>query len=1189
MSFFTLPLYTDQSVQILEKVFGPIVKYIILGGTTMPGGATGPNDFSGYIVAEVLIHFNVILISGCMLMFAYILVMGVFTTAEEGIFLGKEWSTLFISIRSVGGMALMLPLNKGFCLLQYGMMYLILLGVHMATTLWSDTLTDVRHHATPTIPTAVQTLLKQKSAEAFLLTSVDQVLKNIPNANANGIFQGAESFQQATGPILSEGETMMHYSPEIESIVNSLCPTSSSQNIYYQWLGARSATITSFSADRPPHSCQETIYDALHFKLKEHITPAPGEDDPRGWIPGLDGFLGGASGPAVHAQMFLGTNVVVPGMNEDHPQPIDLTNQQQDMHEGNFKAVKTGIINYDMHIPDENSATSAIQQLYNTMLSDKFVHNNVLQYFSQKNGKTDVDDPTAWLASCQSLQDCDLSLYTTLLLKDVLIQNDPSTSQSSFTGTDGGSSLANTCLPGTGPNDPAVSDNGLALSESKHKINFPLDQCSGAFGCISNNSGGWLTTSDPITQQPVPIDKNNQPLYLQSSLCYNSHFKSLCYFPYNATTCPNYADTWFNGGEVYLSLHQQFSDNIDNMIKKINAMVFSPAPGEQMLADYNTADTFNFALLFNSTPFDDGNTWVTWGKKTVSDTSNGKQPLALMSLAVAAAYINPSNDEVYTDTYSGKPDKNGNITETYKPSRGAHFDADGKWHAKPLSTPGLSNGMSEAQSSALTTLSTELTTLGDDTSVPAAIKLPLRFLVTMQSKFYGPGPNAAFSKLDMEKALINMLHVLALNGLIPGSSGNSNGPSDKAVESEMINPAKNVIDLVLARLLGCNVSINWLGQVSYPSTGCQTSDSIAVSHNVENLMQELYSIGDVDTSKGFVSGQFDMITKAEQVGEDVIGTVTDSVAAIMSHISGVMEANIQQNEAWALGGIGAAIASAANPLGSVGPVLMGATQLRLQLLGIQQMFSFSQSLMWLPLVIFLFSSLFVVGVSFAIIMPLTPFLFFWSGQVAWILGCVEAMVAAPLLLLAFVLPGGHGKFGHTVPGIKMLLNVIFRPVLMVIGLFVSITLTYILIHYSAHVFHFSYTTLMRNPIANIYTSGILAIMLVLAYTTFMMLVYTKCFSAIYVVPEKVMMWLGGQGDKAGAEELQQFTQGVTSTAKEAAQSGGQSAQAGSQSYQSASQQSSQAASQGITSTDQAIKATKAAKDQDKSSTSKGAF
>ena len=54
------------------------------------------------------------------------------------------------------------------------------------------------------------------------------------------------------------------------------------------------------------------------------------------------------------------------------------------------------------------------------------------------------------------------------------------------------------------------------------------------------------------------------------------------------------------------------------------------------------------------------------------------------------------------------------------------------------------------------------------------------------------------------------------------------------------------------------------------------------------------------------------------------------------------------------------------------------------------------------------------------------------------------------------------------------------------------------------------------------------------YATFITMVFNKCFSAIHVIPEKVVQWLGGQSDSFGKEEAQQMSQATQQQASQVA-------------------------------------------------------
>ena len=233
-------------------------------------------------------------------------------------------------------------------------------------------------------------------------------------------------------------------------------------------------------------------------------------------------------------------------------------------------------------------------------------------------------------------------------------------------------------------------------------------------------------------------------------------------------------------------------------------------------------------------------------------------------------------------------------------------------------------------------------------------------------------------------------------------------------------------------------------------------------------------------------------------------------------------------------------------------------QLELSQMSYQMMVNMTKSMMLLPLAFVVLTMLFTAGIQFALIIPMTPYIIFWAGQTSWLINAIEAMVAAPLVGLALLHPGGHAYYGHSIQAYKMLINVILKPVLLVFGTIASMVLIYIIVVYSAQGFHmmgnsivgsfltFNYGT---NPdgtyqnfdrVTNV--RAILSLMLIFMYATFLTMVFNKCFSVIYLLPEKVVSWVGGQSDNFGKEASQHLAQATKQEAGQVAQAGQQSTQ-----------------------------------------------
>ena len=82
-------------------------------------------------------------------------------------------------------------------------------------------------------------------------------------------------------------------------------------------------------------------------------------------------------------------------------------------------------------------------------------------------------------------------------------------------------------------------------------------------------------------------------------------------------------------------------------------------------------------------------------------------------------------------------------------------------------------------------------------------------------------------------------------------------------------------------------------------------------------------------------------------------------------------------------------------------------------------------------------ALLVPGLIIAYVLPMIPYVMWMAGVAGWIILVCEAMIAVPLWMLAHMTVGGDGLHGRAVEGWALLFNVVFRPTLMIIGLFLG--------------------------------------------------------------------------------------------------------------------------------------------------------
>ena len=79
--------------------------------------------------------------------------------------------------------------------------------------------------------------------------------------------------------------------------------------------------------------------------------------------------------------------------------------------------------------------------------------------------------------------------------------------------------------------------------------------------------------------------------------------------------------------------------------------------------------------------------------------------------------------------------------------------------------------------------------------------------------------------------------------------------------------------------------------------------------------------------------------------------------------------------------------------------------------------------------------LLIPGLLIAYVLPMVPFAMWIAGVAGWLILVIEAMIAVPLWMFAHLTLQGDGLHGRGIDGYGLIINVMFRPVLMLFGLF----------------------------------------------------------------------------------------------------------------------------------------------------------
>lgn len=116
----------DLSVSMLASIFGVVDG--VLHGT------------GSQILGTMFGFYNSAILTMGMVVLVYIFIVGTLNTAHDGEVMGKKWSSIWLPLRTVAGVALLLPKATGYSFIQIMVMWVVVQGVGAADTLWSKTL-----------------------------------------------------------------------------------------------------------------------------------------------------------------------------------------------------------------------------------------------------------------------------------------------------------------------------------------------------------------------------------------------------------------------------------------------------------------------------------------------------------------------------------------------------------------------------------------------------------------------------------------------------------------------------------------------------------------------------------------------------------------------------------------------------------------------------------------------------------------------------------------------------------------------------------------------------------------------------------------------------------------------------------------------------------------------------------------
>jgi conjugal transfer/type IV secretion protein DotA/TraY len=158
-----------------------------------------------------------------------------------------------------------------------------------------------------------------------------------------------------------------------------------------------------------------------------------------------------------------------------------------------------------------------------------------------------------------------------------------------------------------------------------------------------------------------------------------------------------------------------------------------------------------------------------------------------------------------------------------------------------------------------------------------------------------------------------------------------------------------------------------------------------------------------------------------------------------------------------------------------------------------------------PIILLILIPLFVIGAGLSIYLPLVPFIVWFGAIINWLVIVCEAIIAAPLWAMTHLGDDGDGMGQRTGHGYIFLLNVMVRPILMVVGFFTGGAILIV----GGTVLNELYGIAVANVQFDSITGLVSVIVFLGVYFMMCLNLIHTCFNLIYIVPDNVINWVGG--------------------------------------------------------------------------------
>lgn len=161
-----------------------------------------------------------------------------------------------------------------------------------------------------------------------------------------------------------------------------------------------------------------------------------------------------------------------------------------------------------------------------------------------------------------------------------------------------------------------------------------------------------------------------------------------------------------------------------------------------------------------------------------------------------------------------------------------------------------------------------------------------------------------------------------------------------------------------------------------------------------------------------------------------------------------------------------------------------------------------------PLLLGMTAALIMPALFMAYYLPMMPFIIWTGTLIGWLVLVVEALFAGPLWAVAHLAPDADSVVGKQGQGYMLVLSLMLRPILMIIGFIVSLSLMVPCGMFVNYFFAFA-TYGTTSGVAAIFAGAASAIV----YCVIMNNIIKKLLSITHSLPDSILQWIGGGGSR----------------------------------------------------------------------------